>query len=270
VVYRVAGLLDACIATLDRAGADYYERYQKAIEEYAGECAIAKVFGTDALALVVDEVVQIHGGYGYISDYPAERYYRDERIQRIFEGTNEVNRILIPTLLLRRSDNGILDLENKIKGAQEQIGTVGKEECAAERPFAREFALLGNLKQLFLGLLGAARPFRESQEVLVALADLAIGVFALESVVLRAAQEFPGASGQRRELLQATVTVATFAAAGRFHLGASRCSAYALEGDDLSSMQQVVGRLTTYLPQGLLRAKQLLAKAAIDARSYVF
>jgi alkylation response protein AidB-like acyl-CoA dehydrogenase len=270
VVYRVAGLLDERIATLDRAGADYCERYQKAIEEYAGECAIAKVFGTDVLAMVVDEVVQIHGGYGYISDYPAERYYRDERIQRIFEGTNEVNRILIPTLLFRRADNGILDLQSKIRGAKEQIGTVGKEGIAAEGPFAREFALLGNLKRLFLVLLGAACPFRESQEVLMALADLAIGIFALESVVLRAAQGFPGASCQKRELLQATVTVAAFAAATRFHLGASRCSAYALEGDDLSSMQQVVGRLTTYLPQGLLRAKQLLAKAAIDARSYVF
>ncbi|WP_243689528.1 acyl-CoA dehydrogenase family protein [Geotalea toluenoxydans] len=106
VIYRVAGLLDSRLALLDHSGSDYYERYQKAIEEYAAECAIAKVFCTEQLDMVVDEAVQIYGGYGYIAEYPVERYYRDARIQRIFEGTNEINRILIPTMLFRKADNG--------------------------------------------------------------------------------------------------------------------------------------------------------------------
>ncbi len=110
--YRVAGLLDQRIATLD-PGEDYYERYQKGIEEYATECAIAKVFCSERLDQVVDHAVQIHGGYGYIRDYPVERYYRDARIQRIFEGTNEINRILIPTMLLRRAERG-----NSISGSR--------------------------------------------------------------------------------------------------------------------------------------------------------
>jgi alkylation response protein AidB-like acyl-CoA dehydrogenase len=141
VVYRVAGVLDERIATLDRSGSDYYERYQKAIEEYAGECAIAKVFCTDILADVVDEVVQVHGGYGYVSEYPAERYYRDERIQRIFEGTNEINRILIPTLLFRRAENGILDLHERAEqpgrrsGAPEWRGSKVKGCSPESSPF---------------------------------------------------------------------------------------------------------------------------------------
>jgi alkylation response protein AidB-like acyl-CoA dehydrogenase len=270
VVYRVAGVLDERIATLDRSGSDYYERYQKAIEEYAGECAIAKVFCTDILADVVDEVVQVHGGYGYVSEYPAERYYRDERIQRIFEGTNEINRILIPTLLFRRAENGILALHERAGAAREEIRGAEMEGIEGEGLFAGEFALLGNLKQLFLALLGAAWPARDSQEVLLALADLVIGIFALESVILRAQKAFPGASSQKRELLEAVVKVAAFERAVRFHLAASRCNAYALEGAEMASMQQAIGRLSTYRQEGLLGSKQLLAKAAMEAKSYMF
>jgi alkylation response protein AidB-like acyl-CoA dehydrogenase len=270
VVYRVAGLLDERIATLDRSGSNYYERYQKAIEEYAGECAIAKVFCTDILADVVDEVVQVHGGYGYVSEYPAERYYRDERIQRIFEGTNEINRILIPTLLLRRAENGILALHERAGAAREEIRGTGMEGIEGEGLFAGEFALLGNLKQLVLAILEASWTARESQEVLLALADLVIGIFALESVILRAKKAYPGASSRKRELLEAVVKVAAFERAVRFHLAASRCNAYALEGSEMASMQQAIGRLSTYRQEGLLGSKQLLAKAAMEAKNYMF
>jgi alkylation response protein AidB-like acyl-CoA dehydrogenase len=270
VVYRVAGLMDKRIATLERSEYGYYDHYQKAIEEYAGECAIAKVFCTDVLALVADEVVQIHGGYGYISDYPAERYYRDERIQRIFEGTNEINRILIPTLLFRRADNGILDLWDRVRGAGEQTLTPGKQEIGNEGPFAREFIFLEDLKQLFLFLVGAASPVRESQEVLLALADLAIGIFAMESVVLRAEKGYPSASASKRESLEAVVKVAVFERALHFQMTACRCSAYALEGEGMLSMQQAISRLSNYRVEGLLGAKQLLAEGAKEGGRYVF
>ncbi len=269
VVYRVAGLLDGRIATLDRTGPDYYERYQKAIEEYAGECAIAKVFCTDALAFVVDEVVQIHGGYGYVSDYPAERYYRDERIQRIFEGTNEINRILIPTLLLRRAKSGTLDLWGRIQGTGEQIRGARRENPGGTGPFAKEFVLIANLKQLFLALLDAAAPALESQEVLLALADLAIGIFALESAVLRAAKVYPGASLQKQESLETLVKVVAFERAARFQLAASRGAAYALQGDQMASLQEAIARLSAYRVEGLLGAKQRLAEAAKESGRYV-
>ena len=103
LIYRLAGLLDTKLATIEKGIDNYYDEYQKAIEEYAPECAIAKVFCSEVLAATVDEVVQIHGGYGFVSDYPAERYYRDERINRIFEGTNEINRLLIPGMILRKA-----------------------------------------------------------------------------------------------------------------------------------------------------------------------
>jgi alkylation response protein AidB-like acyl-CoA dehydrogenase len=268
VVYRITGLLDERIATLDRAGADYYERYQQAIEEYAGECAIAKVFCTDILADVVDEVVQVHGGYGYIADYPAERYYRDERIQRIFEGTNEINRILIPTLLFRRSDNGSIDLRGKL-GAQAEM-TEGSEDVGAQGNFGPEFVLVANLKKLFLAVLGDVGQAREPQEVLLALADMIIGIFALESVVLRADKVFAAASGKKKELLKAVVRSAAFERAGRFQLAASRCGAYAVKGDRLKVLQKAIPRLCAYPAEGLLVEKQLLAEAAKESGKYVF
>jgi alkylation response protein AidB-like acyl-CoA dehydrogenase len=268
VVYRVTGLLDERIATLDRSGADYYERYLQAIEEYAGECAIAKVFCTDILAGVVDEVVQVHGGYGYIADYPAERYYRDERIQRIFEGTNEINRILIPTLLFRRADSGSLDLRDKV-GAQVAM-TEGSGEVVAQGRFGPEFGLVANLKKLFFAVLGAAGQARESQEVLLALADMIIGIFALESVVLRADKVFATASDKRKELLEAVVRSSAFTEGGRFQLAASRCCAYAVKGDRLTALQKAISGLCAYPGEGLLEEKQLLAEAAKESGKYVF
>ena len=269
VVYRVAGLLDDRIATLDRSGADYYERYQKAIEEYAIECAVAKVFCTDILADVVDEVVQVHGGYGYISDYAAERYYRDERIQRIFEGTNEINRILIPTLLLRRAQSGSFDLPGFVKEAQAvaQAGATGKPGAG---PFALEHAVVANLKQLFLVLMGAAQASLESQEVMLAVADLAIGIFALESVVLRADKALEAASDKKRELLKAVVKVAAFERASQFQLAASRCTAYVGSGAEMLELQKSVSLLAACPVEGLLAAKKQLAEAAKESGKYSF
>ena len=259
VVYRVAGLLDDRIATLDRSVPDYYDRYQKAIEEYAVECAIAKVLCTDILADVVDEVVQVHGGYGYIAEYAAERYYRDERIQRIFEGTNEINRILVPTLLFRRAEAGLLDL-----------GAKGGAAAAGSGTFALEFGVLGSLKRLFLTVLGSTATARESQEVLLAIADMAIHIFALESVVLRGEQALATASDARRELLKAVVKVVAFERAAQFHGAATRCTAYALKGEAMAAQMSLVSTLAVCPVEGLLEAKQLLSRASQEAGKYVF
>ena len=198
VVYRVAGLLDERIATLDRSRADYIDRYQKAIEEYAGECAIAKVLCTEPLAFVADEAVQVHGGYGYIREYAVERYYRDERISRIFEGTNEINRVLIPTMLFRRGEGGAFDLREKAAEAGARAGEKKKERPPGEGPFGEELLFGDGLKQTFLAVLGASWEARENQEVLLALADMIIEIFAMETVALRAEKEY-AAAGARGE-----------------------------------------------------------------------
>ncbi|GFE56306.1 acyl-CoA dehydrogenase family protein [Geobacter sp. AOG1] len=270
-VYRVAGLLDGRIAALDHAGPDFYDRYQKAIEEYAVECAIAKVFCSEILDEVVDHGVQIHGGYGYISEYPIERYYRDSRIQRIFEGTNEINRILIPTMLFRRDGSGSLALWDRVKEAGDRMaGGVEEVEVNGGGDFSREFGLIARLKHLFLLVLGGAGPVKESQEVLVALADMAITIFVLESVVLRAAKMHAATSERKMALLEAVVKVAAFESASHFHLAASRCCAYSLRGDAMSSRQKDVSSLSAYPAEGLLGAKQLLAEAAQESGKYPF
>lgn len=266
VIYRVAGLLDARLSKLDHSGSDYYERYQKAIEEYAAECAIAKVFCTEQLDMVVDEAVQIHGGYGYISEYAVERYYRDSRIQRIFEGTNEINRILIPTMLFRKADgNGSL-LWDFVKKAQEGITT----ETAYSGEFAMEAAAVARLKQLLLTVLGEVVAAREHQEVLLAIADMVITLFALESVLLRADKVLAASSEARQNLLKAVVKVAAFELSSQFRSAATRCSAYALKGSAMSDLQNTVSLLSACPVEGLLDAKHLLAQTSQESGKYFF
>ena len=192
LVYRVAGMIDDRLAAVPKGIPDYYDAYQQGIEDYSIECAVAKVFCSDVLALVVDEVVQIFGGYGYTQEYPAERFYRDERINRIFEGTNEINRMLIPGTLLRRAMKGEIPLQEEVMKAVGRLSAAAGE--APSGPFGAEKALLRNLKDAFLVLAGAAvqrfgGKVKDEQETLIALADVAIGVFAIESAVLRAGED---------------------------------------------------------------------------------
>ena len=189
VAYRVGGMVDDRLATLQKGIDKYYEAYQAGIEEYSMECAIAKVFCSDAMAIVADHAVQIYGGYGYTQEYPAERAYRDERINRIFEGTNEINRMLIPGTLLKRAMKGGLPLQDEVMKAVGRLSAPAADPPAV--PFGAEKQLLRNLKDAFLVLAGSAvqrfmAKINEEQEVLIALADLAIGCFALESAILRA------------------------------------------------------------------------------------
>ncbi|TYO99378.1 alkylation response protein AidB-like acyl-CoA dehydrogenase [Geothermobacter ehrlichii] len=262
VLYRVAGLLDARIATLDRDTDDYPRRYRQAIEEYAGECAIAKVFCSEALGRIADEALQIHGGYGYIRDYPVERYYRDQRINRIFEGTNEINRLLIPNLLLRRADEKRLELWERVRTVEDDLTTGKLEECGQD--------LLAKTKTLYLLLLGAVRQRHREQEILLALGDMAIDIFALESVLLRTDKARTRVSPARRQLLQAAARTASFELAARIGTAAARCAAYAAVEADPAGMQPIVSRLSACPTTGLLESKRLLAAATSDTGGYPF
>lgn len=275
LVYRLAGLLDNKLATIEKGIDDYYVEYQKGIEEYAPECGISKVFCSEVLARTVDEVVQIHGGYGYVSEYPAERYYRDERINRIFEGTNEINRLLIPGMILRKAMKGELPLQAEAMKAFESLMTPSFEELDESILFAAEKALIKNLKTLFLILSGVGvqkfmDKLADEQEILMAAADIAIQIFALESTVLRAEKHFANASDNRKELLTAAVKVFAFSATEIAGSAAKKGAFYIEEGDTLTMILSGIRRFAKYDATGLLAAKRLLAKAACEEEKYLF
>ncbi len=267
VAYRVAGLLDARLAAVDASAPDASERTQAGVEEYAAECAIAKVFCSEALADVAEEVVQIHGGYGFTREYAAERYYRDERINRIFEGTNEINRLLVPATLLRRTKGDALGQ------AAARAGAAVAGDAAPAGPFGPERKAIAALKAAFLAALrDAAGRFgaklKEEQEVLLALADVAIQVFAAESAILRAERR-SGDGDARRSLHAAAARTVTFRA---FESGATAARrALCLAG--ASEAPPAIGALhqaSAYLPRELREAKRQLAEAANAAEAYPF
>ena len=227
------------------------------------------------LADVVDDVVQIHGGYGFVQEYPAERYYRDERINRIFEGTNEINRLLIPGIILRRAMKGEIPLQREAMKAFEALMTPSLDESGDIGPFGGEKTLLANLKKVFLVISGSgAQKFmtaiKDEQEVLLALADVAIQIFAIESTVLRAEKIMQTLSDAKKAVVTAAVKVFTFNAAERTATAARKAAYFIEEGDNLTVLLSGIRRFTKYDATGLLREKRLLANAAVEAEKYIF
>ena len=194
MAYRTVGMIDTALATIDPAVAHEPKEIQKRIEEYAVECSILKVWGSEMLDAVVDHVVQIYAGYGYVEEYPAERAYRDSRINRIFEGTNEINRLIITGFLLKRAMSGQLPLLPAINKLMDEVmapPSFSDPDEGPEDPLAREAGLLASAKKLALFTAGAASQkymtgLADQQEVMADIADITIEVYALESALLRA------------------------------------------------------------------------------------
>src|SRR5690348_5176507 len=188
--YRTVGMIEAAMSEVDKNAADSYKQIAKNIEEYAVECSILKVYGSEMLDYVVDETVQVYGGYGFVEEYPAERAYRDSRVNRIFEGTNEINRMIITGWLLKRAMKGQLALMPAIKKLMDEIMSGPSTAEPLEGALSAERTLVANAKKAALMLAGAASQkymmaIADQQEILGAIADLVIEVFAMDSVVLR-------------------------------------------------------------------------------------
>ncbi len=257
VVYRLAGMIDDRLAILNRETADYYVQYQKGIEEYAAECALAKVFCTESAALAIDEMLQVHGGYGYIAEYPVEQLYRDERVQRIYEGTNEINRLLIAGMCLRK-----------------QVSAKGPDsasEAAADGLFAAEKNLLKGMKRIYPELtdhihhkFGAEAA--GEQEIMLTLADAVIQIFALESALLRAEKASAAATERQQEFYRAVVGICAFRSKQQFVNAAIKYAAF-LDDDILLNLIETE---ITYPAKGLLEAKRLIAEATSQAGKYIF
>ena len=171
--YRTVGMIDSAMSEIDKNSPDVYKETAKNIEEYAVECSILKVFGSEMLDYVVDETVQIYGGYGFVEEYPAERAYRDSRVNRIFEGTNEINRMIITGWLLKRAMKGQLPLMPAIKKLTEEIMSGPSSAEPLEGTLAAERTLVSNAKKAALMLAGAAvqkymAAIEQQQEILSA------------------------------------------------------------------------------------------------------
>ncbi|MBX6341352.1 MAG: acyl-CoA dehydrogenase family protein, partial [Thermomicrobiaceae bacterium] len=254
--YRTVGLIERAIA--GRSGAD---AVLAGVEEYAVESSIIKVLGSETLSYVVDEAVQIHGGYGFIQHYAVERAYRDARINRIFEGTNEINRLLIPGMLLRRAMKGQLPLVEAATRLRSELLEPSFDE--PEGDWARETAAVAGLKKLALMVAGLAAEkyglaLEEEQEVLAAIADIAIGAYASESAVLRARQSGDEVAAEMARLYLAETLD-----------GCQRAALAVLprlaEGDDLRLMASAARRLTRQEPADLIAARRRIAAAVLAA-----
>jgi alkylation response protein AidB-like acyl-CoA dehydrogenase len=269
MIYRTGGLIETARQASDTP--------VKSVEEYAVECAIGKVYGSEAAGLVVDELVQIYGGYGFIEDYPAARAYRDARISRLYEGTNEINRLLITGMLLRRAQRGRLALLEACRAAVQETAA-GDPRAAVGSPtegggpFADVLARVGRAKQACLFAAGVAaekygEALGEQQEVLARIADLIIEVFAMESGVLRAVRA--AERGQPADGMADLVRAGVTDGVGRVVGWCRQVLAAAAGGEALRARVAALHRLLDDAPPDTIALRRRIAGRLLDAGTYV-
>lgn len=271
MVYRIAGMIDEKLEEV-KAGSSEASDIVKAIQEYAIECSISKVFCSEGMDYIADEGVQIFGGYGYGEEYPAERSYRDSRINRIFEGTNEVNRMLIPGTLLRKAMKQEVPFMEAVMGLGGTLKGLRDAEIPEETPAKEEF-YLNNMKTLFLLAAGnAAQSFGEEltaeQEVLCRLADMAMEVFAAESGLLRAKKM--AAQGDSEEARLAMLMTSCFIndMIPKMETWAKEVVAGSLEGDAKEKAYSGIRLLTKFDPMNTYAPKREIADAVYEGKKY--
>ena len=276
VMYRLAGMFDNKLGTLDAEAKKSGAENAKAIEEYAAECSISKVYGSEALDYCVDEYVQILGGYGFCSEYPAERYYRDSRINRIWEGTNEINRMLIPGTILGRAMKGKLNL---LPAAQAIAGfLMGYSPLAVQlpdTPLAQQEHMVKMSKKMALMIAGvAAQKFgtglTKEQEVLGKIADIIMEVFAMESGLLRTLKIINNQGEEKAKYQIAAVKCYVDDMIPQLEMWAKQVVAYVEKGDMLRTQLAGVKKLARYQPIDAVTLKREIADRIIDLEAYPF
>ncbi|MEY3052466.1 MAG: hypothetical protein RLY31_2251 [Bacteroidota bacterium] len=276
--YRISDLLQREEAALVAAGADPAEAMRKAAEEYAIECAIAKVYGSEVSDFVVDEMVQVHGGNGYSEEYPAAGAYRDARINRIYEGTNEINRLLMVTQLVKRAMKGQLDLASPAWSVQRELASMPVPETGSG-PYAAERKALTDFRKMLLMTAGAAMKrqldgeldLREEQEIVMNVADMMTEIFVAESLLLRV-ERLQGMSGGVRHapqsVYEAMLRVFFSDAGHRMVRYASDALASFAEGDLLRTFLMGVRRFSKYPAVNVKEARRLVAGHLTTAGDY--
>ncbi len=272
MVYRTVGMMDAALSEIDKSGADAAKETRKAIEEYAVECSIIKVFGSEMVDYAVDESVQIYGGYGFVEEYPAERAYRDARINRIFEGTNEINRLIISGFLLKRAMSGQLALMPAIKNLMDEVMAGPSSAKDIEGPLAEERKLVGAAKKIGLFAAGAAtqkymQTIQDQQEVMGAIADMVIEIYAMESAVLRA-EKIASQNEAAASLPIAMARVYLSQAMDKIEAAAKKVIAAVAEGDMLRTQLAILRRLVKHEPFNTIALRQQIAQRIIERGKY--
>ncbi|HEY2380714.1 MAG TPA: acyl-CoA dehydrogenase family protein [Terriglobia bacterium] len=263
MVYRTAGLMDRSLESVD---ADNASQVLKAIEEYAIECSILKVFCSEVLDFVVDEAVQIYGGYGYSAEYPIERYYRDSRVNRIFEGTNEINRLLIPGMLLKRAAAGKLPLYAAARAVVDEVMSVSMPPDASG-PLGAEIAAIAQAKKALLFTAGAAtqkfgETIREEQEVLMHISNIVMDIFAMDTAIHRL--EKKSSSDPHMDVVRTFINDAM----SRIEFSARQALAAVAEGDTLRTQLAALRRLLRWTPVNTVKARQRIAEFLTDTNRY--
>lgn len=274
--YRAGQNIDDLIESLKANGMSDADAKLKALEQFAIECAMMKVHGSETLDYVVDEGVQVYGGMGYSADAPMDRAYRDARINRIFEGTNEINRMLTIDMILKRTMKGELDLMGPAMAVSKEIMSIPDFSAEEEDVlFAAEKKVLRNLKKAILMVAGAAvqkfmMKLSDEQEILMNLADMVIEVYVAESVLLRV-EKLIGAKGESETALQSDLarTYLHKAVEKINNAGRAAITSFA-EGDELRVMLMGLKRFTKIEPLNLKETRRRIADAMIAENNYIF
>jgi alkylation response protein AidB-like acyl-CoA dehydrogenase len=273
--YRTAGMIDQLLDSVDQGSLTEHRDILEALQEYAVECSILKVMGTEVLDYVVDETVQIFGGYGFTTEYEVERTYRDQRVNRIFEGTNEINRLLIVDMLVKRSVKGQLGLIPAAQRVMDEVLSSAAPASEGEGPLGAELVTVEGAKRVALFVAGLAvqkysQALADEQEVVAVLSNLVMEVYAMESALLRAQKQLEAASMGESRWHSDAAACYIHNAADRVEIEARRALPRLAEGDALRSYTAILRRLLRRIPADTIELRRQLANRALELERYPF
>lgn len=274
--YRTAGMIDELLEGVDQSAPEAGRKILKALEQYAVECSMLKVAGTEVLDFVSDETVQIYGGYGFSSDYPIERTYRDQRVNRIFEGTNEINRLLITDMLLKRSMKGELGLIPAAQHLMDEIlGAPAFEEPGDDGLLAAETSLVAGAKKIVLMVAGSAlqrymQALADEQEIVAVISNLVMDVYAMESALLRTLKKVDRSGAGACENEVAATRAFIYSTVDDMESEGRRALSRIVEGDTLRTQLTVLRRFLRRNPPDTIGLRRSIAGRAIELGRYPF
>lgn len=274
-LFRISSMIDELEKRLISEGVEHSKALLQAAEEYAVECAILKVVGSETLDYVVDEGVQIYGGYGFSADYPMDRAYRDSRINRIFEGTNEINRLLAVDMILKRAMKGKLDLMTPAMEVQKELMGIPDFGDVDDSLFAAEKRTLANMKKALLMVAGSAvqklmMTLAKEQEILINIANMAADIFVSESIMLRTEKLVAHKTEAKCAAQLDMLRVYLNDAADRLNLQGKEAINSFAEGDEQRMLLLGLKRFTKTPPYNTKEARRRVAKVLIDSNAYCF